>query len=143
MLDFAGGTVVHISAGFAALAAAIVVGPRSKGAGTLAPHNIPFVLLGTALLWFGWFGFNGGSNFAGDGIGTAAFVNTQISASAAFLTWISLDAVLFKGRSAAVGGATGAIVGLVSITPGSGFVRPWAAIPFGVICASLTACLPS
>lgn len=125
--------MVHTSAGFAALAAAIIVGPRSKGAGTLAPHNIPFVLLGTALLWFGWFGFNGGSDLAANAKGSIAFVNTQISASAAFLTWIILDALLFKGRSAAVGGATGAIVGLVSITAGSGLVRPWAALPYGII----------
>jgi ammonium transporter, Amt family len=134
-LDFAGGTVVHISAGTAALVAALVLGPRRDfGRVPFVPHNVPFTLLGAGLLWFGWFGFNGGSALAASGVAAGAFVATNTAAAAALLAWIVFD-LLRTGRSTAVGAATGAVVGLVAITPAAGFVTPRASILIGVLAA--------
>jgi ammonium transporter, Amt family len=134
-LDFAGGTVVHISAGISALVAAVVIGPRrDHGRVALVPHNVPFTLLGAGLLWFGWFGFNAGSAVAANDVAAVAFVTTFAAPAAALLTWILID--LFRnGHSTAVGAATGLVVGLVAVTPAAGFVTPLAAIAIGVIAA--------
>jgi Amt family ammonium transporter len=122
-LDFAGGTVVHISSGVSALVAAWVIGPRKTFPNQLKPpHNVPFILLGAGLLWFGWFGFNGGSALASSSLATLAFVNTNTAAAAAALVWILLEWVL-RGKPSAVGIATGAVAGLVGITPAAGFVN--------------------
>ena len=131
-LDFAGGTVVHINAGAAALVAAILYG-RRKGYGTepMQPHNIPFVLLGAAILWFGWFGFNAGSALAADGIAANAFVVTFIAAAAAMVTWMMMSWAL-AGKPSAVGVAAGAVAGLVAITPAAGFVDVMPALAIGV-----------
>lgn len=132
-LDFAGGTVVHISSGVSALVAAYVLGPRKTYPDRLTPpHNVPFILLGAGLLWFGWFGFNAGSALASGGLATVAFVNTNTGAAAAALTWLILEKVL-RGKPTAVGAATGAVAGLVGITPAAGFVVPLAAILIGSI----------
>ena len=131
VLDFAGGLVVHISAGVAALAVALVVGAR-KGFGTdpMEPHNIPTTVMGAALLWFGWFGFNAGSALAANGIAANAFVTTNTAAAAAATTWMILS---WRHRApSALGIVTGAVAGLAAITPASGFVTPLAAIPIGV-----------
>ncbi len=134
-LDFAGGTVVHISSGVSALVAAIVIGPRKTYPTQLAsPHNVPFILLGAGLLWFGWFGFNAGSALASGSLATVAFVATNTAAAAAALTWLILEKVL-RGKPTAVGVATGAVAGLVGITPAAGFVTPLAAILIGSITA--------
>ncbi len=134
-LDFAGGTVVHISSGVSALVAAFVLGPRKNFPDQLAPpHNVPFILLGAGLLWFGWFGFNAGSALASGGLATVAFVATNTGAAAAALTWLILEKVL-RGKPTAVGAATGAVAGLVGITPAAGFVTPLAAILIGSITA--------
>jgi ammonium transporter, Amt family len=133
-LDFAGGTVVHASSGFAALAAAIVVGKRigfKKGEATQA-NNVPFTILGAALLWFGWFGFNAGSALAASPLAVSAFVATNTAAAAAALTWMALSWVQ-NGRPSALATATGAVCGLVAITPASGFVGPLSSIAIGVI----------
>ena len=132
-LDFAGGTVVHISSGISALVAALIIGPRKTYPSQLAsPHNVPFILLGAGLLWFGWFGFNAGSAFASGSLATVAFVATNTAAAAAALTWLILEKVL-RGKPTAVGVATGAVAGLVGITPAAGFVPPLAAILIGSI----------
>jgi Amt family ammonium transporter len=134
-LDFAGGTVVHISSGISALVAAIVIGPRKTYPDRLsAPHNVPFILLGAGLLWFGWFGFNAGSALGAGSLATVAFVSTNTAAAAAMLTWLILERVL-RGKPTAVGAATGAVAGLVGITPAAGFVTPVAAILIGSITA--------
>ncbi len=134
-LDFAGGTVVHISSGVSALVAAMVIGPRKTYPTQLAsPHNVPFILLGAGLLWFGWFGFNAGSAFASGSLATVAFVATNTAAAAGALTWLILEKVL-RGKPTAVGVATGAVAGLVGITPAAGFVPPLAAILIGSITA--------
>nr|WP_273038411.1 ammonium transporter [Iningainema tapete] len=134
-LDFAGGTVVHISSGISALVAAIVLKPRKTYPDRLSPpHNVPFILLGAGLLWFGWFGFNAGSALASGGLATAAFVNTNTGAAAGALMWLILEKVL-RGKPTAVGAATGAVAGLVGITPAAGFVTPVAAILIGAITA--------
>lgn len=134
-LDFAGGTVVHISSGVSALVAALVIGPRKTYPSQLAaPHNVPFILLGAGLLWFGWFGFNAGSALASGGLATVAFVNTNTAAAAGTLTWLIVESVL-RGKATAVGAATGAVAGLVGITPAAGFVTPLAAILMGSITA--------
>jgi len=130
-LDFAGGIVVHISAGVSALAVVMVIGAR-KGFGRdpMEPHNIPTTVLGAALLWFGWFGFNAGSALAADGIAANAFVTTNTSAAAAATTWMFLS---WRDRApSALGIVTGAVAGLAAITPAAGFVTPLAAIPIGV-----------
>ncbi|WP_442937012.1 ammonium transporter [Nostoc sp.] len=143
-LDFAGGTVVHISSGVSALVAAIVLGPRKTHPDRLSPpHNVPFILLGAGLLWFGWFGFNAGSALSvasgtsGNlvtNVATTAFVATNTAAAAAALMWLILEAVL-RGKPTAVGAATGAVAGLVGITPAAGFVTPLSAILIGFITA--------
>lgn len=134
-LDFAGGTVVHISAGVTALVLAVVLGPRREfGRSPHVPHNVPFALLGAGLLWFGWFGFNAGSALAADGIAANALVTTHSAAAAGLLTWMVVE--YFKtGRATAVGAATGAVVGLVAITPAAGFVSPVSAIAIGFLAA--------
>ncbi len=132
-LDFAGGTVVHISAGVTALVLAVMMGPRRDFHRVpTVPHSVPFALLGAGLLWFGWFGFNAGSALAADGIAANALVTTHASAAAALVSWISLE-TLRGGRATAVGAATGAVVGLVAITPAAGFVSPLSAIAIGVL----------
>ncbi|MCZ2201571.1 ammonium transporter [Cylindrospermopsis raciborskii] len=132
-LDFAGGTVVHISSGVSALVAAIVLGPRKSHPDRLTPpHNVPFILLGAGLLWFGWFGFNAGSALSAGTTATVAFVSTNTSAAAAALMWLILETNL-RGKPTAVGAATGAVAGLVGITPAAGFVTPLASILIGFI----------
>ncbi len=138
-LDFAGGTVVHITAGVSALVAAIILGPRRGfGRTAMAPHNVPFVLLGAGLLWFGWFGFNGGSAVAAGGnLATNAFIATHVAAATAMVMWSLLE-MLKTGHISAVGAATGAVVGLVAITPASGYVGPMASIAIGAIAAAVS-----
>lgn len=132
-LDFAGGTVVHISSGISALAAALVIGRRkSYGMEHMAPHNLPLTILGAGLLWFGWFGFNAGSAVASGGLAVSAFVVTNTAAAAATLTWIFLEWVQ-RGKPTVLGAASGAVAGLVAITPASGFVGPVSAIIIGII----------
>lgn len=135
VLDFAGGTVVHINAGFAALAAALVIGKR-KNLKALPPHNVPYTLIGAAMLWFGWFGFNAGSSLAADGIAASAFVATNMAAAAAALVWPILDKVINK-KATILGAATGAVVGLVAITPASGYVNPAGALAIGAIASAI------
>jgi Amt family ammonium transporter len=137
-LDFAGGTVVHINAGVSALALALVLGPRRgfKERESTEPNNIPMVVLGAALLWFGWFGFNGGSALTSGGLASSAFVVTNASAASAALTWIILSWI--SRRPSLLGAATGAVVGLVAITPAAGFVQPLAGIPIGAIASVLS-----
>ena len=137
-LDFAGGTVVHITAGISALALALVLGPRKgfKEKESMEPNNIPMVVLGAALLWFGWFGFNAGSAVSAGGLASNAFVTTNTSAASAALTWMILAWI--NRRPSVLGAATGAVVGLVAITPAAGFVHPLAAIPIGAIGAALS-----
>lgn len=136
-LDFAGGTVVHISSAVSALVAAIVLGPRKNYPDRLSPpHNVPFILLGAGLLWFGWFGFNAGSALSAGTVATVAFVATNTSAAAGALMWLILEATL-RGKPTAVGAVTGAVAGLVGITPGAGFVTPLAAILIGLITSFL------
>jgi Amt family ammonium transporter len=132
-LDFAGGTVVHVNAGMSALALALLLRPRKgyKEREPMEPNNIPMVMLGAGLLWFGWFGFNAGSALTSGGLASSAFVATSISGAAAALTWMILGWIY--RRPSALGAATGAVAGLVAITPAAGFVSPIAAIPIGVI----------
>jgi len=130
-IDFAGGTVVHVSAGYSALVAAIMLGRRiGHRQHPHKPHNVPFVVLGAALLWFGWYGFNAGSALAADGVAGLAFVTTTLGALSAMAAWAVLEMVR-AGRPSAVGAATGAVVGLVTITPACGYVSPMAAIVIG------------
>ena len=131
-LDFAGGTVVHLTAGIAALACALYVG-RRKGFGQVAmpPNNIPLTVLGAGLLWFGWFGFNAGSALAAGGLAAVAFATTHLAAAGALLSWCGTE-WLAKGKPTALGAATGLVAGLVAITPASGFVTPMAAILIGL-----------
>ncbi|MEX0878898.1 MAG: ammonium transporter [Thermoanaerobaculia bacterium] len=134
-LDFAGGTVVHVNAGAAALVAALVLGPRKDYARqAILPHNVPFTLLGAGLLWFGWFGFNGGSALASNGLAALAFVNTMFAPTATLVVWTLLD-LARTGRATAVGAATAIVVGLVAVTPAAGFVSPVSAILLGGIAA--------
>jgi Amt family ammonium transporter len=131
-LDFAGGTVVHVNAGAAALVAAILYGRRlGYGEEPMEPHNIPFVLLGAAILWFGWFGFNAGSALASDGLAANAFATTFVATAAAMVTW-ALMSWTFVGKPSAVGVAAGAVAGLVAITPAAGFVDLMPALAIGV-----------
>jgi ammonium transporter, Amt family len=132
-LDFAGGTAVHINAGAAALALTFILGrrvnwPRDPG----RPHNVPFVLLGAALLWFGWFGFNAGSAVAANGLSAIAFMNTQVATAAAAIAWIGVER-LRNGHATAVGFASGAVAGLVAITPACAAVNPMGAIVVGLV----------
>jgi Amt family ammonium transporter len=135
-LDFAGGAVVHISAGMAALAAALVVGKRRGFPDTGAPHNLAFVVLGGALLWFGWFGFNGGSALSAGATATLAFVTTQLGAMAGALVWMALDWSIYK-RPTTLGFLSGLIAGLAAVTPAAGFVGPLAALAIGAIAGGL------
>ena len=133
--DFAGGTVVHVNAGVAALVAAIVVGKRSDyGHASILPHNIPTVLLGAGLLWFGWFGFNAGSALAASPIAGLAFVTTLLAPAATLVVWTFLD-MMRSGKPTAVGCATAIVVGLVAVTPAAGFISPMSAIALGAIAA--------
>jgi len=135
-LDFAGGTVVHISAGVSALVAAHMLGPRKDfKRAAMVPHNVPLVLLGAGLLWFGWFGFNAGSALAANGVAALAFTNTNTAAATALVTWACLD-LARTGKATAVGAATGLVVGLVGITPAAGYVSAPAAIAIGA-CSAL------
>src|SRR5438445_1115783 len=137
-LDFAGGTVVHVSAGVSALVAAWFLGPRRDSRRVpISPHNVPLVLIGAGLLWFGWFGFNAGSALAANGLAAQAFVNTNAAAAAAVLTWAVLDSTR-TGKITAVGAATGAVVGLVGITPAAGYVTAPASLAIGVICVLIS-----
>jgi ammonium transporter, Amt family len=136
-LDFAGGLVVHISSGVSALAAAIIIGKR-KGHGhePMPPHNLTMTLLGAALLWFGWFGFNGGSAVASGALATSAFMTTHIAASSAVLSWLFVE-WFHRGKPTLLGAASGGIAGLVAITPASGFVGPLSALAIGFCAGAL------
>ena len=130
-LDFAGGTVVHISSGASALVAAIMFGRRiGYGQEAMPPHNLPFSVIGAGLLWVGWFGFNAGSALAADGLATSAFVSTHVATAAAALAWLAMD--WMRGKPTMLGAASGAVAGLVAITPGAGFVSPMSALVIGV-----------
>ena len=134
-LDFAGGTVVHVNAGVAALVAALCVGPRRDFKRTpLLPHNVPFTLLGAGLLWFGWFGFNAGSALASGPIAALAFTTTFLAPMGTLLAWTMLD-LARTGKPTAVGAATAIVVGLVAVTPAAGFIGPMSAIALGAISA--------
>jgi len=131
-LDFAGGTVVHISSGVSALAAALLIGRRiGYGQEPLPPHNLPFTVAGAALLWFGWFGFNAGSALAANGSAVIAFVTTNTAAAAATLGWMCVE-WMTRGKPTVLGAASGAVAGLVAITPAAGFVSPMSAIAIGL-----------
>ncbi|MEO8620164.1 MAG: ammonium transporter [bacterium] len=134
-LDFAGGTVVHVSAGTAALVAALFLGRRHMiGRAPLVPHSVPFTLFGAGLLWFGWFGFNAGSALAASDVAAMAFASTHAAAAAGLTAWMIID-ILRTGRATAVGAGTGAVIGLVAITPAAGFVSTRAGLAIGVIAA--------
>jgi len=131
-LDFAGGTVVHISSGVAALTCALVLGKRhGYGTDNMSPHNLPFTVIGAGLLWVGWFGFNAGSALAADGIAASAFVATQVAAAAGALAWLCVEWG-YRGKPTILGAASGAVAGLVAITPAAGFVGPVSAILIGL-----------
>jgi Amt family ammonium transporter len=137
-LDFAGGTVVHINAGVAALAAALVMGPRrgyggyGNGVTAFIPHNLPMTILGAGLLWFGWFGFNAGSALAANALASSAFTATHLATCAATLSWVGAEWI-HRGKPTTLGAASGAVAGLVAITPAAGFVGPMAALLIGLI----------
>jgi Amt family ammonium transporter len=134
-LDFAGGTVVHVNAGVAALVAAVVVGKREDyPSSSLLPHNVPFVLLGAGLLWFGWFGFNAGSALTAGNSAALAFTTTFLAPMGTLVAWTLLD-YMRSGKPTAVGAATAIVVGLVAITPAAGFIGPMSAIALGAIAA--------
>ena len=131
-LDFAGGTVVHISSGASALVAAIMFGRRiGYGQEAMPPHNLPYSVIGAGLLWVGWFGFNAGSALAADGLATSAFVATHVAAAAAALAWLVMD--WLRGKPTMLGAASGAVAGLVAITPAAGFVSPLSALIIGAV----------
>lgn len=132
VLDFAGGSVVHMSAGFAALAGAYVLGKREQG--NHQPANIPFIMLGTGMLWFGWFGFNAGSALAADGLAVQAFATTNMATASAMITWVLFDALVGR-RISAMGACIGAVVGLVAITPAAGFVSIGQSVFIGFVAA--------
>ena len=137
-LDFAGGTVVHINAGIAALAAVLVMGPRKGYTGygdgneSFIPHNLPMTILGASLLWFGWFGFNAGSALSSGALASSAFTATHLATAAATLAWIGTEWI-FRGKPTTLGAASGAVAGLVAITPAAGFVGPMSAIIIGIL----------
>lgn len=136
-LDFAGGTVVHINAGIAALVMTLLIGPRRNyNNHPTAPHNIPLVVIGTALLWFGWFGFNAGSGLAADGLAISAFLATHVATASAALTWALIDWTINK-KPTVIGICTGAVAGLVAVTPAAGFVGVPGAIAIGVLVSIL------
>lgn len=137
--DFAGGTAVHINAGAAGLALAIILGKRvGWRKESMRPHNLPLVMLGSGLLWFGWFGFNAGSALAANGIAGLVLINTQVATAAALLGWIIVEKIR-DGHPTSLGAASGAVAGLVAITPACAFVAPWAAVVIGVIAGALCA----
>jgi Amt family ammonium transporter len=136
-LDFAGGAVVHISSGFAALVCALVLGRRQGyGIDYMAPHNLPMTLLGTGLLWFGWFGFNAGSALSANGIAANAFIATHTAAATAALTWMLVEWV-HRGTPTVLGVASGAVAGLATVTPGAGYVGPFSALLIGLVAGGL------
>ncbi|HVP22384.1 MAG TPA: ammonium transporter [Conexivisphaerales archaeon] len=139
VIDFAGGLVVHISAGMSALAAALVIGRRKglEGSSETRPNNIPFVILGASILWFGWFGFNGGSSFAANELAVQALVNTNMAAAAAAVSWMLVDWSR-KGKPSAVGISVGAVCGMVAITPAAGFVGVGPAVFIGLVVGVLS-----
>jgi Amt family ammonium transporter len=142
-LDFAGGTVVHISSGISALVAALIIGKRvGYGKDPMPPHNVPFTVLGASLLWVGWFGFNAGSALAANGLAASAFLATNTAAAAAALAWMIAEWIV-KGKPTVLGAASGAVAGLVAITPGSGYVAALPAIVIGAVGGAVcyTACL--
>ena len=135
--DFAGGTAVHINAGAAALALAIILGKRHGWRkDPMRPHSLPLVMLGAALLWFGWFGFNAGSSLAANGIAGLAFMNTQVATAGAIIGWLLVEK-LRNGHATSLGAASGAVAGLVAITPACAFVAPWAAVVIGFVAGIL------
>jgi ammonium transporter, Amt family len=136
-LDFAGGNVVHISSGVSGLVACVLLGKR-HGYGMLSykPHNVPWVLLGAGLLWFGWFGFNAGSALGANALAAHAFLTTNTSAAAALISWMAIECVMF-GKPTLMGAATGGVIGLVAITPGAGFVPVWASLVIGAAVSPL------
>jgi Amt family ammonium transporter len=135
-LDFAGGTVVHISSGVSALVVAFVIGKRRAGDEKMDPHDVPMTILGAGLLWFGWFGFNAGSALMANGLASTTFVATNTAAAAATVTWVLAQYIHHK-KFSAVGAACGAVAGLVAITPASGFVTPGAALIIGLVAGGL------
>ena len=138
-IDFAGGTVVHINAGIAALVLALIIGKRAGfGQVAMRPHNLPFVMLGAALLWFGWFGFNAGSAFTADGTAGLAWVNTTAATAAAMIGWLITEKIR-DGHATSLGAASGVVAGLVAITPAAGALRPVTAIILGVVAGALCA----
>ena len=141
--DFAGGTVVHINAGIAALVGALVVGKRiGFGKDSMAPHSMVMTLIGAALLWIGWFGFNVGSELAVDGVAAMVLINTQLATAAAVFGWIAAEWLL-KGKPSMLGAASGAIAGLVAITPAYGFVGPMGSILFGFVASFISLWVPT
>jgi len=133
VLDFAGGLVVHVTCGAAALAAVLVIGPRrGYGRSSFMPHNLPMTLMGTGILWFGWFGFNGGSALAANEVAATAFVATHLAGMAGMLSWVGMER-LMMGNATTLGAASGAIAGLATITPAAGFVGPNAAVLIGIM----------
>ena len=131
-IDFAGGTVVHINAGAAALAAVLYMGARKGfGSRSFIPHNVPMVITGAAILWLGWFGFNAGSALGANGLAASAFAATHLAAAAGLLGWLIPERIR-HGRASSIGAATGAVAGLVAVTPAAGFVEPWAAVVIGL-----------
>jgi Amt family ammonium transporter len=137
--DFAGGTAVHINAGAAGLALAIVLGKRiGWRKESMRPHSLPLVMLGAALLWFGWFGFNAGSALAANGTAGLALINTQVAAAGAVLGWLLVEKVR-NGHATSLGAASGVVSGLVAITPACAFVAPWAAVVIGLVAGAICA----
>ena len=137
--DFAGGTAVHINAGAAGLALALVLGKRNGWPkAQFKPHNLPFVMLGAGLLWFGWFGFNAGSALGANGLAALAFTNTQVATAAAMLGWLIVEK-LRDGHATSLGAASGAVAGLVAITPACAFLVPWEAVVLGVLAGAICA----
>ncbi len=137
VMDFAGGIVVHITSGISALVCALYIGKRrGYGREPMSPHNLPLTLLGAGLLWFGWFGFNAGSALSANGLAVSAFIATNTAAAAAALSWMFIEWKLV-GKPTMLGGATGAVAGLATITPASGFVSPFSAIVIGVMAATI------
>ena len=132
-LDFAGGDVVHISSGVTGLVLCLLLGKRREfGVMSYRPHNVPFVVLGATLLWFGWFGFNAGSQFAADGVAALALLNTVAASAMGLVSWMAVERVR-TGKPTLVGACTGLVAGLVAITPAAGFVEPWAAVVMGAV----------
>ncbi|CAF1448218.1 unnamed protein product, partial [Rotaria sordida] len=133
LLDFAGGTVIHIGSGVSALVAAVILGKRHDfdPKAAMAGHNLPFTVLGTGLLWLGWIGFNGGSSLAANGVAALAMTNTNIAAAGACLIWVLMDAI--QGKVSITGACSGLVVGLATVTPASGYIQPANGHPHNVI----------